>query len=85
MGRKAGRVKNSKMFRIGIEEDNQIEEILKYWRASRGFHNTKTYTRSLVVEQAISEYYKIQRANHETNFKYCGACGNPKNDARASD
>lgn len=78
MGRKAGPVKHSKMFRISPKEDEQLEEILQYWRARRGFHNSKSYTRSDVVGQALGEYWKIQKANHETDFKYCGSCGQPK-------
>ena len=86
MGRKPSPyIRQSKMFRIGREDDKQIEDILNYWRARRGFYNNKSYTRSDVINQAIGEYYKIQKANHETDFKYCGSCGNPKNDARSSD
>ena len=77
MGRKAGPVKYSKMFRITPNEDAQIDEILKYWQASRGFYNLKTYTRSDVIGQAIGQYYKQQKARHETDGKYCGICGNP--------
>ena len=77
MGRKAGPKKESKMFRLTLETDVQIEHILKYWQASRGFYNMKTYTRSDVLEQAISQYYKQQKAKHETDGKYCGICGNP--------
>jgi len=77
MGRKPGPAKESKMFRLTLETDVQIEHILKYWQASRGFYNTKTYTRSDVLEQAINQYYKQQKAKHETDGKYCGICGNP--------
>ena len=81
MGRKAGPTKHTKVFRITPKEDEQIEEVLRYWRARRGWHNHKQYMRSDVVGQAISEYWKIHRANHETDFKYCGSCGNPKNNS----
>jgi len=77
MGRKAGPVKISKMFRLTPNTDLKIDDILKYWQASRGFYNMKTYTRSDVLEQAISQYYKQQKAKHETDGKYCGICGNP--------
>ena len=77
MGRKPGPAKESKMFRLTLETDVQIDHILKYWQASRGFYNTKTYTRSDVLEQAINQYYKQQKAKHETDGKYCGICGNP--------
>jgi hypothetical protein len=77
MGRKAGPVKVSKMFRLTPNTDLKIDDILKYWQASRGFYNMKTYTRSDVLEQAISQYYKQQKAKHETDGKYCGICGNP--------
>ena len=77
MGRKAGPVKHTKVFRITPQEDIQIEDILKYWQANRGFYNIKTYTRSDVVGQAISQYWKQQKARHETDGKYCGICGNP--------
>ena len=77
MGRKAGPVKVSKMFRLTPNTDLKIDDILKYWQASRGFYNMKTYTRSDVLEQAINQYYKQQKAKHETDGKYCGICGNP--------
>ena len=60
MGRKAGPIKVSKMFRLTPNTDLKIDDILKYWQASRGFYNMKTYTRSDVLEQAISQYYKQQ-------------------------
>ena len=78
MGSKAGPTKYTKVFRITPKEKEQIEEVLQYWRARRGWHNHKQYTRSDVVGQSIGEYWKIQRANHETDFKYCGSCGQPK-------
>ena len=78
MGRKAGPTKYTKVFRITPKEDQQIEEILQYWRARRGFHNNETIYKKRRIGQAIGEYWKIQRANHETDFKYCGSCGNPK-------
>ena len=77
MGRKAGPIKWTKVFRVTPDEDKKIDEILKYWNANRGFYNTKSYTRSDVVGQAISQYYKQQKAKHETDGKYCGICGNP--------
>ena len=77
MGRKAGPIKVSKMFRLTPNTDLKIDDILKYWQASRGFYNMKTYTRSDVLEQAINQYYKQQKAKHETDGKYCGICGNP--------
>jgi hypothetical protein len=79
MGRKPGPVKNTKVFRITPKADNQIDDILKYWQASSGFYNFKTYTRSDVVDQAIGQYWLQQRANHETKGKFCGICGQPKN------
>ena len=77
MGRKAGPTKYTKVFRITPKEDMQIDDILKYWQANRGFYNLKTYTRSDVIGQAISMYYRQQKARHETDGKYCGICGNP--------
>ena len=77
MGRKAGPIKHTKVFRISPDDDNKIEDILKYWQANRGFYNVKTYTRSDVVGQAIRQYYLQQKAKHETDGKYCGICGNP--------
>tara|TARA_R100001224_G_scaffold1080_1_gene816 strand:+ start:1307 stop:1552 length:246 start_codon:yes stop_codon:yes gene_type:complete len=77
MGRKPGPAKVSKMFRLTPNTDLKIDDILKYWQASRSFYNMKTYTRSDVLEQAISQYYKQQKAKHETDGKYCGICGNP--------
>ena len=67
MGRKPGPAKVSKMFRLTPNTDLKIDDILKYWQASRGFYNIKTYTRSDVLEQAISQYYKQQKAKHETD------------------
>lgn len=77
MGRKPGPVKNTKVFRIAPDDDVKIDDILKYWQANRGFYNIKSYTRSDVVGQAIRQYWKQQKAKHETDGKYCGICGNP--------
>jgi len=77
MGRKPGPKKESKMFRLTLETDVQIEHILKYWQASRGFYNMKTYTRSDVLEQAISMYHNHLRVKSETDGKMCGVCGHP--------
>ena len=79
MGRKPGPTKHTKVFRITPDDDYKITEILKYWQGSRGFYNTKTYTRSDVVGQAIRQYWLQQRANAETDGRMCGVCGNPKN------
>ena len=77
MGRKPGEPKYTKVFRITPDDDNKLEDILKYWQAGRGFYNLKTYTRSDVVGQAIRQYWLQQKAKHETDGKYCGICGNP--------
>ena len=77
MGRKAGPIKHTKVFRKTPDDDNKIDDILKYWQANRGFYNVKTYTRSDVIGQAIRQYWKQQKAKHETDGKYCGICGNP--------
>ena len=77
MGRKAGPIKHTKVFRITPDDDVKLEEILKYWQASRGWHNMKVYTRSDVVGQALRQYWLQQKAKHETDGKYCGICGNP--------
>jgi Zn-dependent peptidase ImmA (M78 family) len=77
MGRKPGPVKNTKVFRITPDDDRKLEEILRYWQASRSFHNLKVYTRSDVVGQAVRQYWLQQKAKHETDGKYCGICGNP--------
>ena len=77
MGRKPGPVKYTKVFRITPDDDNKIDDILKYWQASRGFYNTKTYTRSDVLEQAMSMYHNHLKVKHETDGKMCGVCGHP--------
>ena len=77
MGRKAGPIKHTKVFRITPDDDVKLEEILKYWQASRGWHNMKVYTRSDVVGQALRQYWLQQKAKHETDGKYCGICHNP--------
>jgi len=77
MGRKPGPTKHTKVFRITPDDDNKIDDILKYWQANRGFYNVKTYTRSDVIGQAVRQYWLQQKAKHETDGKYCGICGNP--------
>lgn len=77
MGRKAGPHKLTKVFRITPDDDEKLEQILKFWQRSRGFYNMKTYTRSDVVGQALRQYWLQQRAKVETDGKLCGVCGNP--------
>ena len=79
MGRKPGPTKWTKVFRITPDDDRKLDQILEFWQRSKGFYNMKTYTRSDVVGQAISQYWKQQKARHETDGKYCGICGNPTN------
>ena len=52
------------------------------FQATRGWNNTKVYTNSLVIEQAIGHYRNFQRTMHETQGRLCGCCGHPKPENR---
>jgi len=41
----------------------------------------KKFTNSQVIEQAIGFYFKCKEADFKTDFKFCGACGQPKENA----
>ena len=42
---------------------------------ARSTWSDKQYTNSLIIEQAIGEYYKIVMTNYKFDFKVCGYCG----------
>jgi len=77
MGRRRGEIKETVTIRLTPKAREYVSQLLQYARASRGWQNTKVYTNSLMIEQAIGHYWKSQKAKHETDNKYCGCCNSP--------
>ncbi len=82
MGRRAGEYKETVTIRLTPQARQYVKEILQFFQATRGWNNTKVYTNSFVIEQAIGHYRNFQRTMHETQGRLCGCCGHPKPENR---
>lgn len=65
MGRKKSwPPKTTVSLRFEQETIAYIDHLVKYLGSTRGFYSTKTITRSVVVEQAVAEYFKLKRKEY---------------------
>ena len=72
MGRKPGEPKETVTIRLTPKARRYVKEIKEGWVRRRGFGNYRKYTNSLVIEQAIGEYYKKKTVDWKFDFKVCG-------------
>ena len=84
MGRKPGEPKESVTIRLTPKARQMVKEIKTAWVKRSGWGSTRSYTNSLVIEQAIGSYYKIKITDWKFDFKVCGNCGQNKDDARTA-
>ena len=73
MGRKRGEPKETVTIRLTPKARAMVDEMKR--QKVRSTWSDKQYTNSLIIEQAIGEYYKISMVNHKFDFKVCGYCG----------
>ena len=73
MGRKRGELKETVTIRLTPKARTMVDEMKR--QKVRSTWSDKQYTNSLIIEQAIGEYYKISMVNHKFDFKVCGYCG----------
>lgn len=73
MGRKRGELKETVTIRLTPKARAMVDEMKR--QKVRSTWSDKQYTNSLIIEQAIGEYYKISMVNHKFDFKVCGYCG----------
>ena len=84
MGRKPGEPKETVTIRLTPRARAMVKEIKEGWVSRRGWGNYRKYTNSLVIEQAIGEYYKKKTVDWKFDFKVCGICGQNKKDPNTS-
>lgn len=73
MGRKRGELKETVTIRLTPKARGLVDEMKR--QRARSTWSEKQYTNSLIIEQAIGEYYKIVMTNYKFDFKVCGYCG----------
>ena len=74
MGRKKGEPKDSVMVRMTPACRNKVEEIKKFRaKASSWSGSNRSFTNSLIIEQAINAYYKQwdRTMRDDTRCGYC--------------
>ena len=84
MGRRPGEPKDTVTIRLTPNARHMVKEIKESLQRNRGFYSDRKYTNSLVIEQAIGEYYKKKTVDWKFDFKVCGICGQNKKDPNTS-
>ena len=77
MGRKRDAIqKETVTIRLTPEARQLVKEIKEHRARVSGWSGAgRQYTNSIVIEQAIGQYYKIWEANVKFEAKVCGYCG----------
>ena len=78
MGRKRGEIKETVTIRLTPKARLYIDDLKKVFQRRAFYSGGKKYTNSLIIEQAIGYYFKCKEADFMTDFKVCGACGQPR-------
>ena len=64
MGRKKSwPPKETVSLRFEQETINYIKYLKQYLSSTRGFYSTRKITNSVVVEQAVADYFKVKRSD----------------------
>ena len=78
MGRKRGEIKETVTIRLTPKARLYIDDLKKLFQRRAFYSGGKKYTNSMIIEQAIGYYFKCKEADFMTDFKVCGACGQPR-------
>jgi hypothetical protein len=78
MGRKRGEPKDTVTIRLTPKARIYVSDLKKHFQRSAVFGSGRKFTNSLIIEQAIGYYFKCKEADFMTDFKVCGACGQPR-------
>ena len=81
MGRRRGEIKEKVTIRLTPKARLYVSDLKKYYQRQAMWGSGKKFTNSQVIEQAIGFYFKCKEADFKTDFKFCGACGQPKENA----
>jgi len=82
MGRKRGEPKETVTIRLTPKARILVSDLKKRFQQIAAFGSGKQFTNSQVIEQAIGYYFKCKNADFMTDFKTCGACGQPRDNLK---
>ena len=82
MGRKRGEHKETVTIRLTPKARLYIDDLKKVFQRRAFYSGGKKYTNSMIIEQAIGYYFKCKEADFMTDFKMCGACGQPRDNIK---
>jgi hypothetical protein len=82
MGRKRGEIKETVTIRLTPKARLYIDDLKKVFQRRAFYSGGKKYTNSMIIEQAIGYYFKCKEADFMTDFKMCGACGQPRDNIK---
>ena len=82
MGRKRGEIKETVTIRLTQKARLYIDDLKKVFQRRAFYSGGKKYTNSMIIEQAIGYYFKCKEADFMTDFKMCGACGQPRDNIK---
>ena len=82
MGRKRGEIKETVTIRLTPKARIKISDLKLYFQRQAAWGSGRKFTNSQVIEQAISTYFKIKETDFKTDFKFCGNCGQPRDNLK---
>jgi len=82
MGRKRGEIKETVTIRLTPKARILVSDLKKRFQQIAAFGSGRQFTNSQVIEQAIGYYFKCKNADFMTDFKTCGACGQPRDNLK---
>ena len=82
MGRKRGEIKETVTIRLTPKARLYIDDLKKVFQRRAFYSGGKKYTNSMIIEQDIGYYFKCKEADFMTDFKMCGACGQPRDNIK---
>jgi hypothetical protein len=78
MGRRRGEIKETVTIRLTPKARIYVDDLKKHFQQRQGWGGQKKFTNSLIIEQAIGYYFKCKETDFMTEYKMCGACGQPR-------
>ena len=82
MGRRRGEPKETVTIRLTPKARIYINDLKMHFQRSSFYSGGKKFTNSLIIEQAIGYYFKCKETDFLTDFKTCGACGQPRDNLK---
>ena len=78
MGRRRGERKDAVTIRLTPTARIKVNDLKMHFQRQAAWGSGKKFTNSQVIEQAIGFYFKCKNVDFTTDFKMCGACGQPR-------